>query len=60
MKGAIELSTSEKTIHPSNKSLNKGAEEPTEDILDKIAGIFPDTGKTAEQYHAERIDEKYF
>jgi hypothetical protein len=29
------------------------------DILDNLAGALPDSGKTLEQYHEERIRERY-
>jgi hypothetical protein len=29
------------------------------DILDSLAGALPDSGKTLEQYHEERIRERY-
>ncbi len=37
----------------------KKATEPIEDIFNNIVGVLPDTGKTAKQYHDERIAEKY-
>jgi len=33
----------------------KKATEPIEDIFNNIVGVLPDTGKTAKQYHEERI-----
>ena len=43
----------------SQREERKKPEEPIEDIFSKIVGILPDTGKTAEEYHDERIREKY-
>lgn len=37
----------------------KRNEESIEDIFSKIVGVLPDVGKTAEQYHDERIRDKY-
>ena len=37
----------------------KKATESIEDIFNNIVGVLPDTGKTAKQYHDERIAEKY-
>lgn len=33
--------------------------ESLDDIFDKIVGVIPDTGKTLEEYRAERIKERY-
>lgn len=33
--------------------------EPLNDILEKIVGAVPDTGKTLEEYREERIRERY-
>lgn len=35
------------------------ADESIEDILNSIIGSVPDTGKTLEEYKAERICERY-
>ena len=65
------MSTLEKTINllndlPENEveissqhEERKKATEPIEDIFNNIVGVLPDTGKTAKQYHEERIAEKY-
>lgn len=33
--------------------------ESLDDILSNIVGVLPDTGKTLEEYRAERIQERY-
>ncbi|HJC23247.1 MAG TPA: hypothetical protein H9761_06030 [Candidatus Eisenbergiella merdavium] len=34
-------------------------EEPVGDILKELTGCLPDSGKTVEEYRAERIQERY-
>ncbi len=34
-------------------------EKPLDDIFENIVGILPDTGKTLEEYRAERMEERY-
>lgn len=34
-------------------------EEPIDEIIEKIVGAIPDTGKSLEEYRGERIKEKY-
>ena len=36
-----------------------GSEKPLDDILGKIVGVIPDTGKTLEEYREERMRERY-
>lgn len=46
------LSSQQKAEKPS-------AKESLDDIFKNIVGVLPDTGKTLEEYKAERIREKY-
>lgn len=55
----IEIIYSYVRFISSQREERKKTQEPIEDIFDKIVGVLPDTGKTAEQYHDERIREKY-
>lgn len=34
-------------------------EEPIDEIIKKIVGVIPDTGKTLDEYRQERIKERY-
>lgn len=35
------------------------SEKTLEDILENIVGVIPDTGKTLDEYRAERMRERY-
>ena len=54
-----DLPENEVEIISSQHEERKKATEPIEDIFNNIVGVLPDTGKTAKQYHDERIAEKY-
>jgi hypothetical protein len=46
-------------IHSQQMNQEQSGSGPVNDILDSLAGALPDSGKTLEQYHEERIRERY-
>lgn len=56
------MSTLEKTIdllYALPEREKPVVKESLDDIFSNIVGVLPDTGKTLEEYRAERIHEKY-
>jgi CRISPR/Cas system-associated endonuclease Cas3-HD len=46
-------------IHSQQMDQEQRSLETVNDILDNLAGVLPDSGKTLEQYREERIRERY-
>jgi hypothetical protein len=46
-------------IHSQQMDREQSSSGSVNDILDSLAGALPDSGKTLEQYHEERIRERY-
>jgi prephenate dehydratase len=46
-------------IHSQQMDQEQSGSDSVNDILDSLAGALPDSGKTLEQYHEERIRERY-
>jgi hypothetical protein len=46
-------------IHSQQMDQEQSGSGSVNDILDSLAGALPDSGKTLEQYHEERIRERY-
>jgi pyrroline-5-carboxylate reductase len=42
-----------------SQQMEREQSDSVNDILDNLAGALPDSGKTLEQYHEERIRERY-
>jgi pyrroline-5-carboxylate reductase len=42
-----------------SQQMEREQSDSVNDILDSLAGVLPDSGKTLEQYHEERIRERY-
>jgi hypothetical protein len=42
-----------------SQQMDREQSDSVNDILDNLAGALPDSGKTLEQYHEERIRERY-
>jgi uncharacterized membrane protein len=48
-----------KFIHSQQMDREQSGSGSVDDILDSLVGVLPDSGKTLEQYHEERIRERY-
>jgi hypothetical protein len=46
-------------IHSQQIDREQSGSGSVNDILDSLAGALPDSGKTLEQYHEERIRDRY-
>jgi uncharacterized membrane protein len=46
-------------IHSQQMDQEQSGSGSVNDILDSLAGALPDSGKTLEQYHEERIRDRY-
>jgi hypothetical protein len=46
-------------IHSQQMDREQSGSGSVNDILDSLAGVLTDSGKTLEQYHEERIRERY-